>query len=289
MGVMPARLVGLIVLGLLACAAGNVLRGERYDEEVATYVGDFLPAHPPLLSPLKADPNEFRNHFTLINSDQRDPLQLITAIAFRLPLWEYRVSADFTTQFVASALAKQRFNLTHRTVLEAEDYRYALSLHWGYGPWTGTIEDAHHSAHSGDQYIAETLFVNPKYVRDELGTTLSYDWSGKLRLVGGVYGAYHSSEQLEGKPFRGLAGFEYYWFERCTPGGIGPYLGVNVQALQEDDWNTTSSLVLGWAFPGIAVGRTLDFQLTAVTGSTTTRTFYPQDETYFGFGLAADL
>jgi hypothetical protein len=182
-----------------------------------------------------------------------------------------------------------RFDLSHSTILLAEDYRYALSVMWGYGNWTGSIEDTHHSAHTGDQYIAMTQYVNPKYVRDEIGTSVSYDWNAHFRLVGGVYAGYHLSEQLANDPFRVRAGFEYYWIERCTPGGLGPYLGVNLQGLQEDDFKPTTSVVLGWAFPGISVGRTLDFQITGVTGPTTTRTFFPEDENFFGLGFAADL
>jgi hypothetical protein len=247
----------------------------------------FFPALPALYAPMKADPLEFRSGMRLISTSLGGPREIVTAVGFKVIGYQFPLNAAMDAQVGLVAAGYGRYDFDHDTELVAEDWRWGAVLMTRYGRWSYSLESVHHSSHLGDEFAARTGAFRIEYVNEEFGLLASYDAGSRTRLYYG--GHYAMSQSHVQKPARIQAGVEYYFDERRFPGGIGPYLALDLHSRQEVDWKVTSSAVVGWAFPGGSPGRSFDLQVLALSGPSPLREFFTVSETYVGAGFAVDL
>ena len=253
----------------------------------------FFPLDAMEFSPLKADPTEFRSGLHFIRTDQVErhaggPAEAISRGGLNAVMYQFDLNPEMTAQLTACVLGQGRFDLSQNTDLLAEDWRYGLMLMTRWEAWSYRFDVLHHSAHFGDEFLVRTGAARHlEYVSEETGLTVGYDFDPHLRFYYGGHFAVAQSHTK--KPARVQAGCEYYLEERYFPGGLGPYVALDLASKQEAEWRVTHSLVLGWALPGLVAGRSLDLQLFHVAGPTNLGEFYTTDETYTGLGFSVDL
>lgn len=272
----------LAVAPACAGARGSWLRTVHPDEPPT-----LLPPTSALFSPLKADPLEMRSVVRFVNSDLTDSAQVVTAVGARAVIYERGLNGGMRWQLIAGGAGYGRYDLAHSLDQIGEDWRFGLVAATRHGPWSYAASLLHLSSHLGDELIQRTGRARIEYVLEEVGITTSYDASDHLRGYWGAHGAVRQS--FGDAPLRAQAGVEYWLLPRLVPGGLGPYVALDLQAREEAGWRPAANGVIGWAFPGWVRDRTLDAQLVVGAGPATARQFPGADETYAGLGFAADL
>lgn len=165
---------------------------------------------------------------------------------------------------------------------------YGLQLAWKPGDSVAYRIALHHnSSHVGDEYAERTGRERIDYTREEVrvGAAIALDtrWTGYAD-IGWGYGLRNSELQ---EPWRAQAGLQYTHPPELFGGGFGAYGAVDVNAFEENDWDTAVSVQAGITMPaGYRVWRV---GLELYDGRATLNEFFFWDERYVSLGVWLDL
>jgi len=245
-----------------------------------------------LFKPLLASPKEARFSASLVraNMGPDDLLVATVGLGHDFGLVRWPLGDGDAWQFSIFAAAFSQFNMDSESDdLMNTDYQIGFPLTFRYGSVSGRFRVFHQSSHLGDELILggygpERVGLSVEVV-DFLVARDIDDW----RVYGG--GAYvirtRDPEDLK----RGIMdfGFDYASSQRLFL-GQRVVAGINVNAVEERDWHTGTSLKVGLAFGrSYPNPRGASLMLEAYNGVVPFGQFYVDDIRYFGLGLSVDM
>lgn len=186
--------------------------------------------------------------------------------------WQLDIHAGFLGQF----------DLAHSLDNVGWDglYGFLASRRWENG-LAFQLGTKHVSAHVGDEYAERTGRLRIGYTRDEVAAGLA--WSGRRgeRLYAEGGWNYRLKEHLGQQPGRLQLGAELH---RPTPRErLGWFAALDLEAMEERDWQVDGSLHLGLAVP--AGDRRWRIGVALYDGRVPLGEFFAEDEPTVGFGL----
>lgn len=166
------------------------------------------------------------------------------------------------------------------------DGNYGLVASAGLGRGAAKLGVLHTSAHLGDEYAERTGRRRLDYTREEALAALSWPLVHGLRVYGEAGWAHDLRDEAVQAPWRAQTGVEWQsavrWRDR-----VGLYGAVDLQAMEERDWELEASLQIGWI---IATGdRQWRVAVEYLDGRPPLGQFYQLRERGVGIGLWLDL
>lgn len=162
------------------------------------------------------------------------------------------------------------------------------------GTWTSGPKVAfefgynHKSSHVMDEYMENTGRGRLGYTREEVLAGVSFKPARHWRTYGELgYGFRSGNENQE--PLRLQAGIEYESERRMHKGLTGWYLALDAQVHEEDAWNLSAAIQLGWVMPVKQLGRTYRLGLEYYRGRSPLGEFFQDDEDHIAIGWWFDL
>jgi hypothetical protein len=145
----------------------------------------------------------------------------------------------------------------------------------------------HVSSHVGDEYAERTGRERINYTREELLLGVSWRFAPRWRLYAEVANAHDLRNELLQEEGRWKAGLEFEQPEGLLGTRLGWYAAVDVEAMEERDWESDVSAQLGLLLPS----RTRDWRIGVAwyDGRVPIGEFFQDDERYFAVGLWLDI
>jgi hypothetical protein len=135
----------------------------------------------------------------------------------------------------------------------------------------------HLTSHLGDEFIERTGTRVVPYHLEEAAAGASWDLLDGVRVYGeGAAAVYTSRPTGNGRVQVGLE-----WVGRKGSSGLCPFVAVDLQARNEQDWNPTKVLAAG-----VAYGRDLRLGLELLHGRDPQTQFLEDNIFYLGLGLS---
>ncbi|HVJ81145.1 MAG TPA: DUF1207 domain-containing protein [Planctomycetia bacterium] len=136
----------------------------------------------------------------------------------------------------------------------AADYRAGLPLTYAKGGWQAKIAYEYTSSQFGDSRPATLLLAEPDLEKHEGVLGLAYRWANVLRVYGQTGYAFSQSAAYLDERWRFNLGAE--WSEQCPTGCVGqPFAALDLQWREDHDFDTDTSLQLGWQWRSEKRGR----------------------------------
>lgn len=166
------------------------------------------------------------------------------------------------------------------------DGNYGLVASAGLGRGAAKLGVLHTSAHVGDEYAERTGRRRLGYTRQEVLAALSWPLVDGWRVYGEAgWGSDLRNEAVQA-PWRGQVGIEWQsgvrWLDR-----VGPYGALDLQAMEERDWELEASLQLG--FIVTSGDRQWRVGIEYLDGRPPLGEFYQAHERGIGIGLWLDV
>lgn len=245
----------------------------------------FLPAGL-VFTPLLADPLWPRFSTTLRYYIDESDLRDIFAVGLgeSVPVYRWRSSEKHLWEFGIQALVFSLFDMdTSSADLLTTDYLVAGFLGWRSGGLSGLARVFHQSSHLGDE-LALRGTVRRDLSYEGIDATLSADLPRGFRLYGG--GGYlfrRDPESLD--PWFIQLGLEFRSPWRAWQ-VLRPFVAVDVQSREENDWHPALSLRAGVQFDSFQVfGRNLQLLAEYYIGDAREGQFITREVQYIGAGI----
>lgn len=145
------------------------------------------------------------------------------------------------------------------------------------------IGTKHVSSHVGDEYAERTGRRRIGYTRDELAAGAVWSVTSRWRTYAEAGWGFAPKEEIGQKPGRLQFGLEHEAPGSIGQGRLGWYAALDLQALEERDWQADPSLQIGLLIP--AGGRRWRVGLGVHDGTVPLGELYRVDETYVALGL----
>ena len=274
-----AGAVALIALLALWPTMERVQAGDGFSQEALFPVGD-------VFGPLVADPKEPRFFVSLVELQQDDPgTEDITAglVGLGTTFGLYRWSGEneqkgWQLSFFGAAFSQFNLDAESEDLLNT-DYQVGIPLTYKAGRFSARARLYHQSSHLGDEFLLSGAAPDRLNLSIEvIDLLLAWNWDGLRGYAGGGYAIGVDPNELE----RGIyhAGIDY----RSRNSGV--IAGVDIQWLEEVDWNSGTSVMVGYAFGRKhPVRRGVSLRLVAYDGVAPFGQFFTDDIEYYGAGL----
>lgn len=168
----------------------------------------------------------------------------------------------------------------------AWDGNYGLIATAGLGRGAVKFGALHTSGHLGDEYAERTGRRRLDYTREEILAAMSWPLPRGLRVYGETGWARDLRDETIQAPWRGQAGLEWQSGPRWG-GRVGLYGALDLQAMEERDWELEASLQLGWIIT--SGDRRWRVGVEYLDGRPPIGQFYQLRERGVGIGLWLDL
>jgi hypothetical protein len=191
----------------------------------------------------------------------------------RLDEWQLDIHAGFIGQFdIDHSLDNIGWDGT---------YGFLASTRFGRG-LSFQVGTKHVSAHVGDEYAERTGRRRIGYTREEVAAGLAWSGKGGGRLYGEGGWGYSPKQEIGQERGRAQAGAEFHRAARSRE-RLGWYAAVNLEAMEEREWNLDTSLHVGLRVP--AGDRRWRVGLAFSDGRVPLGEFYRSDERSVALGL----
>ena len=144
----------------------------------------------------------------------------------------------------------------------------------------------HVSSHVGDELIERTGIKRKNYTRQEIRYGLMWFMLPHLQSYFEAGKAYDLRNKLIQKTWRTELGFQYV-NENYRKPAFGWYMGADISAYEENDWNINTTLQLG--ISSKVAGRNHRFGIEYYEGRSTLGEFFLNKEQSIGFGFWIDI
>ena len=158
--------------------------------------------------------------------------------------WDTEEDPASGTEVQIEGAVFARFDLHERWDLDAADFRFGIPVAHREGDVAWKIHLYHLTSHLGDEFIERTGGRVVPYHLEEASAGVSWDVADGTRLYGeGGVAVYASRPTGNGRLEAG-----YEWVGVRGSLGLSPYVALDVQARNEQDWVPGKSLAVGAAY-----------------------------------------
>ena len=271
--------VALIVCSAFWLTMERVQAGDGFSEEALFPVGD-------VFGPLVADPKEPRFFVSAVElkldelgAEDTTAGLVGLGTSFGLYRWSGENEQDgWQLSFFGAAFSQFDLDAPSEDLINT-DYQVGVPVTYKRGRFSARARLYHQSSHLGDEFLLSGLAPDRLNLSIEIiDLLLAWNWDGLRGYAGGGYAIGVDPNDLE----RGLyhAGIDY----RSLNGGI--IGGVDVQWFEEVDWNSGTSVMIGYAFGRKhPVRRGVSLRLVGYDGVAPFGQFFTEDIEYYGAGL----
>lgn len=187
--------------------------------------------------------------------------------------WQADIEAGFTGQFdIEHSLDNLGWDGTYGFLVSTA-FENGVSVQLG---------TKHISSHVGDEYMERTGRQRIGYTREELVAGAAWSIDGRWRTYGEAGWGYKTKDEIGQEPGRLQLGFEHEAAGRLGD-RLGWYAALDLQALEERDWQADPTLQVGLLVP--SGDRRWRVGLAVHDGAVPIGEYYRVDETYVALGL----
>lgn len=247
----------------------------------------FLPDQP-LFDALMADPRW--PHFSMSYQRYLDEgdLENVGHTSFGESFVFYRKNNTIRWEFGMQAGVFAIFDLDADSYdLINADYRVSVPVSFRWRFLSSTFRVLHQSSHLGDEYILRSRAKDRENLSyEKVDGLISIDLPFGTRFYGGGGYLFHK-DPSDLKPWSAQAGFECVAQNGFFEGLVHPFVAIDVQSEEENNWDldlsTKTGLQLGNQSTGS--GNRLQLTLEYYQGHSPNGQFYNKSIEYIGFGL----
>jgi hypothetical protein len=163
-----------------------------------------------------------------------------------LARWRSEGDPDAATEVGFEAAVFARFDLHEEYDMEATDWRFGIPLVRRDGDLAWKVHLSHRTSHLGDEYMERTGATPVHYHMEEAAAGVSWDASAGSR----VYGEAGAALYTGGPAANGRVQSGYEWVGSKGGLGLSPWVAMDLEARNEQDWNPNATLAAG-----VALGR----------------------------------
>lgn len=190
--------------------------------------------------------------------------------------WAVGVQAAVFAVFDLAAQSKDLVNA---------DYWVGIPFSYRRGDVSALLRLFHQSSHLGDEFLLRHRVDRVNLSYEAIDFKISRDWSEGVRLYGGGGWLIHREpEELD--PWLAQVGAEFRWPGTLAGGLLRPVAGVDLQFLDENDWQADLSLRAGVELLGAEKSDySVQILFEYFSGRNPNGQFYTRDLEYLGLGL----
>jgi uncharacterized protein DUF1207 len=254
------------------------------EEKVEPAPGDlrrtFFPRDGFLYDPYLAAPRQSQTGSKfLIPLKAGETVRVENALGLVLPVvrWSPEEDPAAGTEIQVEAAVFARFDIHERWDLDAADFRFGVPLVYRDGDLAWKFHLYHLTSHLGDEFIERTGTEVTPYHLEEASAGVSWDFAEGARVYGeGGVAVYTSRPTGNGRVQLGAE-----WVGRKGGAGLSPYVALDLQARNEQDWIPNKVLAAG-----IAYGRNVRFGLELYHGRDPQTQFLDDNVFFLSVGFA---
>ena len=189
-------------------------------------------------------------------------------------VWQWGIDTSIITQFELDAPSLGKANI---------DFIFGLPLSWRNGDWSSRFRLYHLSSHMGDEYMEREGVDRIEHTYEGVEFLISKDFKNHRAYFGTEYN--YAIEPSSIKKHMMQGGYEYYNGDTILLGGY-PFVGINFDAYERNEYNLDTSLKAGIEFANKPHQESyFRIMLEAFTGYSPQGQFYTQKADYIGFGF----
>ena len=208
-----------------------------------------------------------------------DDPRIENALGLTLPVvrWSGVDDPGSGTEIEIEAAVFARFDISERWDLDAADFRFGFPIVQRTGDLAWKLHLYHLTSHLGDEFIERTGTQVVPYHLEEAAAGISWDFAEGARVYGEAGVAVYTSRPTG----NGRVQLGAEWAGRRGSSGLSPYVAVDIQARNEQDWNPGKVLAAG-----IAYGRDVRLGLELFHGRDSQTQFLDDNIFYLSVGLS---
>jgi hypothetical protein len=240
----------------------------------------FFPRDGYLYDPYLAAPRQSQTGSKLlIPLRAGEPRRIENALGLALPVvrWTAEEDRGSGTEIQIEAGVFARFDIRERWDLDAADFRFGVPVVHREGDLALKFHLYHLTSHLGDEFIERTGTEVVPYHLEEAAGGVSWDFAAGSRVYAEAAAAVYTSRPTGNG--RVQLGFE--WVGKKSTAGLCPYLAVDLQARNEQDWNPLKVFAAGLAY-----GRSARVGVELVHGRDPQTQFLDDNVFYLTLGLS---